>query len=213
MVNNISSLFAESLNELALTDKQKAVLRASLTLFSEKGFENTSTGDIARLAGVGEGTVYKQFKTKNGLLKAILDPVADQVIPQIVTEFVTSVTDGSLPELAVFLERVIRNRLQFVVDNLPQLRVFIREALINAKIEARIKDQANELMNGKMRQVFEYYQKQQQLVDWPAIKVYRFIAGTFFGYVIPTLLMPETKIDVEKMSREAAEFLVRGLTP
>ena len=64
MANNIPTLFDKSLQAMNISDKQKAVLRASLTLFSEKGVESTSTSDIAKMANVAEGTVYKQFKTK-----------------------------------------------------------------------------------------------------------------------------------------------------
>ena len=65
--HNLTDLFSSSLAESQLSAKQQAVLKASLNLFSEQGFDRTSTKDIAQLAGVSEGTVYKQFKTKEGV--------------------------------------------------------------------------------------------------------------------------------------------------
>ena len=62
---NLIALFKQlSAKDDVLSSKQQAVLNASLLLFSEKGFDQTSTKDIASAAGVSEGTVYKHFKTK-----------------------------------------------------------------------------------------------------------------------------------------------------
>ena len=62
--HNITDLFSASLADSQLSTKQQAVLKASLKLFSEQGYDRTSTQEIARVAQVSEGTVYKQFKTK-----------------------------------------------------------------------------------------------------------------------------------------------------
>lgn len=64
MTEHIETLFEQFLQASDMPQKQQAVLTASLTLFAEKGFEATSTRDIATAANVAEGTVYRQFKTK-----------------------------------------------------------------------------------------------------------------------------------------------------
>lgn len=40
------------------------ILTAALTLFCEKGIEDTSVEDVARQAGVGPATIYRYFETK-----------------------------------------------------------------------------------------------------------------------------------------------------
>lgn len=107
MVNNISTLFSKSLDEMDISDKQKAVLQASLTLFSEKGFENTSTHDIAAMADVAEGTVYKQFKTKQELLQVVVDSIIDEVIPKVANEFIDEITKPEGPHFQEFLQNLI----------------------------------------------------------------------------------------------------------
>lgn len=107
-INDVQTLFAKSLDESSLTAKQKAVLRASLTLFSEKGYDHTSTKDIAQAAAVSEGTVYKQFKTKEGILTAILGPFVQQVLPRIATEFLGDVMNTSYPDFADLLRSIVQ---------------------------------------------------------------------------------------------------------
>jgi AcrR family transcriptional regulator len=46
---------------------RKAILRAALALFAEKGFYQTTTKAIARKAGIAEGTLFNYFETKEDL--------------------------------------------------------------------------------------------------------------------------------------------------
>ena len=53
--------------------KKDLILQKSLELFSTSGFKGTSTRSIAHEAGVSEGLIFKHFKSKNGLLNALLE--------------------------------------------------------------------------------------------------------------------------------------------
>ena len=56
-------------------DKKQAtrqkILASAYHLFSQKGYDNTSYTDIAKHAGLGYGTLYIYFKTKEDLLVAL----------------------------------------------------------------------------------------------------------------------------------------------
>lgn len=49
------------------------LLEAAKILFAVKGYENTSTSSIARLAGTSESQLIKHFGSKEGLLTAVFD--------------------------------------------------------------------------------------------------------------------------------------------
>jgi AcrR family transcriptional regulator len=49
------------------------ILAAGKSLFAAKGYENTSTVAIARMAGTSESQLMKHFGNKEGLLEAIFD--------------------------------------------------------------------------------------------------------------------------------------------
>ncbi len=44
------------------------ILKAAYALFNEKGYDETSYGEIAERAGVGYGTIYTHFSSKENLL-------------------------------------------------------------------------------------------------------------------------------------------------
>ena len=59
-------------SDYSLMTKKEHILQQSLELFSFNGFKGTSTRSIANKAGVSEGLIFKHFKSKKGLLNALL---------------------------------------------------------------------------------------------------------------------------------------------
>jgi len=52
-------------------DKREAIVDAALELFVERGFYGTAVPEIAERAGVGAGTIYRYFESKEALVNAI----------------------------------------------------------------------------------------------------------------------------------------------
>jgi AcrR family transcriptional regulator len=53
------------------SDKRKAILEASLNLFCEKCFQETSTASISQAANVGTGTLFCYFENKEELVNVL----------------------------------------------------------------------------------------------------------------------------------------------
>lgn len=49
-------------------EKKQKIINAGLQVFSEKGYYNTTTAEIAQIAGVSTGIVYNYFKDKKDIL-------------------------------------------------------------------------------------------------------------------------------------------------
>lgn len=58
---------------MADTHRRAAILSAATRLFAGKGFENTTTSEIAREAGVAEGTLYHHFVSKDEIFLTIFN--------------------------------------------------------------------------------------------------------------------------------------------
>ncbi len=59
----------------AALDRQE-IMEAAMQLFAEHGYHNVSMQEISRKARFGLGTIYKFFKNKEGLYKAIVEEKA-----------------------------------------------------------------------------------------------------------------------------------------
>ena len=73
---------------------RQRILAAAAEVFNERGLE-VSLDEIARHAGVGVGTVYRRFRTKEELIEATrLSHAAD---PDIWRRYLTLILDGMRP--------------------------------------------------------------------------------------------------------------------
>jgi TetR/AcrR family fatty acid metabolism transcriptional regulator len=60
--------------------KRARILDAAARVFADKGFYNAKVSEIARVAGVADGTIYLYFRSKDDLLISIFEDRMEQVI-------------------------------------------------------------------------------------------------------------------------------------
>jgi TetR/AcrR family fatty acid metabolism transcriptional regulator len=60
--------------------KHEAILRAAIRVFARNGYFNSKVADVAREAGVADGTVYLYFKNKDDLLLSIITEMLNSFI-------------------------------------------------------------------------------------------------------------------------------------
>jgi AcrR family transcriptional regulator len=96
---------------------RELLMRTAVELFAQRGVEHVTMSEIAQVAGVGKGTLYRHFSSKNDLAHALLDQ--DQRHLQ--AETLTRLPKGNPPldDLRWFVEQVAH----FVTRNLPLLSV------------------------------------------------------------------------------------------
>jgi AcrR family transcriptional regulator len=72
---------------LAMNDKQKQILEASIDLFAEEGFWNTPTARIAKHASVGTGTLFHYFESKAVLIDAVYAQLKQEFMSHIAANY------------------------------------------------------------------------------------------------------------------------------
>lgn len=60
--------------------KRQRILRAAIEVFSQKGFYHAKISEIARKAGVADGTIYLYFDNKDDLLISIFEEEMERII-------------------------------------------------------------------------------------------------------------------------------------
>ncbi len=63
-------------------EKYDAILRAAIRVFARNGFFNAKVADVAREAGVADGTVYLYFKNKDHILVSIFEETMHESISE-----------------------------------------------------------------------------------------------------------------------------------
>lgn len=112
-------------------ETQKRILQAAQRLFARRGYDGTTTRDLAQAAGVAEGTLFRHFENK----KAILIEVATQGWVEILTDLLTELSEmGSYKAIA----QVMRRRMLNLHQNADMLRVCFMEAQFHPDLRDRI---------------------------------------------------------------------------
>ncbi|MDQ3062939.1 MAG: TetR family transcriptional regulator [Acidobacteriota bacterium] len=65
-----------------VADKREAILRAAIKVFAQKGYFNSKVADIAKEAGIADGTVYLYFKSKEEILHSVFDRAMEEFIAE-----------------------------------------------------------------------------------------------------------------------------------
>nr|BAL53772.1 TetR family transcriptional regulator [uncultured Acetothermia bacterium]BAL59470.1 TetR family transcriptional regulator [Candidatus Acetothermum autotrophicum] len=96
--------------ERRLREKQKeeryaAILQAALSIFAAKGLQEATMDEIAQAAGLGKGTIYYYFASKDALIEELLCSLAEQ--------YFQSLLEGteSIEDPLAIAERIVTNLL------------------------------------------------------------------------------------------------------
>jgi AcrR family transcriptional regulator len=76
-----------SVSEAKALQKQDAILSAALTLFAERGFHGTAVPDVAGLAKVGAGTIYRYFDSKEALVNGVFQQAKALLRDELLQDF------------------------------------------------------------------------------------------------------------------------------
>jgi AcrR family transcriptional regulator len=104
-----------------MQDRYDAILDAAKTGFADKGFEGTSIADIARIARISDGLVYRYFRNKRELLYEVLRKFYERILLDLETQVFRQ--DGFVARL----EALLRRHLEVFVSDSDLCRLFISE--------------------------------------------------------------------------------------
>ncbi|MHB8124980.1 MAG: TetR/AcrR family transcriptional regulator [Desulfitobacteriaceae bacterium] len=142
-----------------LTDKQWKILKAALTVFTEKGYSAATTSEIARKAGLAEGTIFRHFKTKKDILLATLIPLMQNFLGPGAANTLNDllIENDSLPIEDVLL-LILEDRQKHISSLWPILRV----VLIEANFHPELKNVLVHSVAARIQETFLVFFKQRQ---------------------------------------------------
>ena len=183
------------------------ILQAAQRLFAAKGFEGTTTRDLAQTAGVAEGTLFRHFANK----KAILVEVATSGWVDILTDLLTELSEmGSYKAIA----QVMRRRMWNLQKNADTMRVCFMEVQFHPDLRDRIQTEVIDKMTDVAEAFFQtaidkgiYRQMDAKL----GAKVF---LGLFAiaGFSDHTLIDPNASPqEMQKMAEGLADIFLNGV--
>lgn len=214
MESKIKTILEAIEAEAPLTEKQERILSAAIDIFAKKGYSTASTHEIAKKAGVAEGTIFHYYKTKKDLLYAVVLPVLSKVIaPFAVKGFVEDVFQEEQASFETFIRVLIQNRFAYIKNHRAIVKIFLQEIAFHEELQQVYKNVFHQHIYGKMKAVIESFQSKGQVVSMPPEAVIRHIISSIVGFLLVRfILLPDNDWDDEAEIGYTARCILHGLS-
>ena len=113
-------------------NKRIAVMQSAKLLFASKGFVNTSISDIVRETGMSVGTIYTYFKSKDEIVRAIVEEGWRSLYSRIETAM------AGVKDNQAGLKLLVDIFLPELLQDLPLINILLSEAIDYTKLEEKV---------------------------------------------------------------------------
>lgn len=116
------------------TDMEFRILEAAKDVFMEKGFDETSMGDIAARVGINRPSLHYYFRTKDRIFQAAFGMIIQKIVPKVeelvtakdvpISERVANLVDAyyeifrNNPMLPLFVVREVQRDVDHIIDTI-----------------------------------------------------------------------------------------------
>ncbi len=208
-INEIDELLNGDSGEL--TAKQKRIVEAAVEMFSKNGFSASSTSEIARRAGVAEGTIFRHYKTKKELLLAIVTPVMTKLIAPFIVKDLEKVLDKEFEHYEDFLEAMVRNRQAFIRKHFPIIRILVQEIPFHEELRAQFIEHVAKDSYKRFEKIVVHFQDKGELLQIPPSSVVRLSLTSIIGFFFARyIFLPESEWDEEEEINITIQFIMNG---
>ena len=186
-------------------DKYHRILEASVNVFADHGFHQSTVSQIAKKAGVADGTIYLYFKNKEDILVQIFNYKTKQIFERF-REVVDS-ADNPIEKL----RNLIRRHLQEFQQDRNLAVVYLAET---RQINRVMEDQIKIMSKMYFDLVAEILEQGQQNGNFRTVLhlglVKRHILGSV-DEVISTWLHADDKYDLVSMADPLVDLFINGI--
>ncbi len=188
-------------------DTRTKILQSALQLFAKRGYDATTTKDLAKLAGVAEGTLFRYFATK----KAILIEIATAGWVDILTDLLTELSEmGSYKAVS----QVMRRRMFNMRQNSNLMRVCFIEAQYHPELQESIQAEVISKMTEVAEAFFETAMEKGIYRKMNPKIVAKVFLGIFAiaGFSEQTIVNPDASPQaMQEMAEGISDIFLRGV--
>jgi len=206
IIYNFRSIIREVyINKKNKNNKYHLILEAAVKVFARQGFYQSTVAQIAREAGVADGTIYLYFKNKDDILVNFFDYKTKQVFERFRAE--VNQAESGLDKLRNLIRRHLA---EFQRDRDMAILYQVGTHQIDRLAEDQIREMSK-MYQDLVSEIVEAGQQEGSIrKDLYVGLVKRFILGGV-DEVINTWLHSEREYDLVSMADPLVELFVRGI--
>jgi AcrR family transcriptional regulator len=186
--------------------RKNQILDAAAKVFAEKGFPRATIKDVARAAGIADGTIYNYFENKEALLAGIWDRMNrdDE------TSLKAAIEEGT--PLREYLRKSLQEEIDYLQPHLPEVfRVLLSEMLVNKNMRDKFYQNAKPGYS-IAEQYAQMLMERGEIQSTDSAMTTRLIASVLFGMVMLMAMGDEYLLAKEDQLVDAiTEFVLHGV--
>jgi TetR/AcrR family fatty acid metabolism transcriptional regulator len=191
--------------EARKSEKYQQILEAAIRTFARKGYFNSTISQIAREAGVADGTIYLYFKSKDDILDHFFSYKTREVFGRFKSE--VDKADNALDKL----RNLISRHLQEFETNPDMAVVYQVEIRLRRRLsDDRIREMSNTYFDLVSNIIKQGQRENIVRKDLPVALVKQFIIGGV-DEVISSWLYSSRKYRLSSMAEPLVELFIRGI--
>lgn len=175
----------DPIQELVAAARRKQILDAATQIFAEKGFHRATIKEIARVAGIADGTIYTYFASKTEVLLGILHRLNES------TEREQQLTLEGEQDMRSFFTAYLRQRMALLWPNAEVFQAVLPEMLVNEELRELYFQQVLVPTFTIAEYAFQVQREAGQIRNIDIPLTVRAIAGLLFGLLTFQLLGDE----------------------
>ncbi len=189
----------DAIQEQLIVARRNQILEAAARVFAKKGFHPATIKDIAKEAGIAEGTIYIYFENKTGLLFGIFDRMKEAARQDV------DFSKISPADLRSFMKVYLRQPLMALkADNFELFRVIVSEIMVNPELRALYYQKILEPTLAMAEALFQQWADQQVIKPINLKLTTRAISGMVMGLIVEYVMGDNT---LETQWEELPDFL------
>lgn len=177
----------DPIQEQMIAARREQIIDAAAIVFAEKGFHRATIKDIAKQAGIADGTIYNYFENKTALMLGILERLNNSESRQ--EDF-----DQSLGgNFDTFVREYVGQRFAtFDADMMRLMQTVISEVLIDADLRERYWTEIIAPTYPLIEPYVEAWKVSGDIRQMDSALMLRMFSATLLGLVVLRMLGDET---------------------
>ena len=167
-------------------DMRNRILKKSSLYFARNGFGDTKIGDLAKHIGIGQGTIYLYFKSKEELFEEIRKSAEnkDEIKRLKTLSKLPLPAKTKIEKISSEMEKKLKNDEEYVV------RITILSQLLLEQEENLYKNDLYKIL----AEIIKQGQKEGSVVKGDALYLSDLYWGTVYMYALKKLFVPDCKM-------------------
>ncbi len=186
-------------------DRRDSILNAATAAFARQGYEATSISEIAALAGVSDGLVYKYFANKRDLLDCALKAFYERVIGDLEREVRVGETFNAR------LTNLVRSHLGVFANDPGLCRLFISEVRVASDYAGSPIQLLNKRYSAILVRLVREGIASREVRDGIDPRLVRDVLFGAIEHVAWRRITTQTSLDYDRLAQQIADIVVSGI--